>query len=293
MAISPASIRSGRILGRWTRTLTPRSPSDPSAECSRRPTRRPSSTSSTAAPTPAPGGPAAPRGPLQQPPGRLAPAPREGWPRGPGSPPGAPAGGPAGGRERAPARTGGATGSAARAGREGDRRPGKRLGALAGALPRERRSEGRAMIASAVSELAPVVGTSAACAALAVSRATHYRRRLGPRHGPPAPRPTPARALSPAERAAALETLHADRFVDSAPAEVVATLLDEGTYLASERTMYRILAARGRGPRAPRPAAPPGLRRTRAAGHPSQRAVVLGHHRSCGARRRGRATSCT
>ena len=99
------------------------------------------------------------------------------------------------------------------------------------------------MIASAVSELAPVVGTSAACAALAVSRATHYRRRLGPRHGPPAPRPTPARALSPDERATVLETLHADRFVDSAPAEVVATLLDEGTYLASERTMYRILAA--------------------------------------------------
>jgi putative transposase len=99
------------------------------------------------------------------------------------------------------------------------------------------------MIASAVSELAPVVGTSAACAALAVSRATHYRRRLGPRHGPPAPRPTPARALSPDERATVLETLHADRFIDSAPAEVVATLLDEGTYLASERTMYRVLAA--------------------------------------------------
>jgi putative transposase len=99
------------------------------------------------------------------------------------------------------------------------------------------------MIASAVSELAPVVGTSAACAALAVSRATHYRRRLGPRHGPPAPRPTPARALSPDERATVLETLHADRFIDSAPAEVVDTLLDEGTYLASERTMYRVLAA--------------------------------------------------
>jgi putative transposase len=101
------------------------------------------------------------------------------------------------------------------------------------------------MIASAVSELAPVVGTSAACAALAVSRATHYRRRLGPRHGPPAPRPTPARALSPDERATVLETLHADRFIDAAPAEVVATLLDEGTYLASERTLYRILAAEG------------------------------------------------
>ena len=101
------------------------------------------------------------------------------------------------------------------------------------------------MIASAVTELAPVVGTSAACAAFDVSRATHYRGLLGPRLGPPAPRPTPARALSPDERATALETLHAERFVDSAPAEVVATLLDEGTYLASERTLYRILAAEG------------------------------------------------
>jgi putative transposase len=101
------------------------------------------------------------------------------------------------------------------------------------------------MIASAVSELAPVVGTVAACAALAVSRATHYRGRVGPRHGPPAPRPTPARALSPDERATVLAQLHAPRFVDASPAAVYATLLDEGTWLASERTMYRILATEG------------------------------------------------
>jgi putative transposase len=101
------------------------------------------------------------------------------------------------------------------------------------------------LIASAVDELVPVVGTRAACAALDVSRATHHRHRQGPRLGPPAPRPTPARALSPEERATVLGTLHAERFVDSAPAEVVATLLDEGTWLASERTMYRILAAEG------------------------------------------------
>ncbi len=99
------------------------------------------------------------------------------------------------------------------------------------------------MIASGVTELAPLVGTSAACAALAVSRATHYRRTAPRRHGPPAPRPTPARALSPDERAAVLDTLHAKRFVDASPGAVVATLLDEGRYLASERTMYRILAA--------------------------------------------------
>ncbi len=99
------------------------------------------------------------------------------------------------------------------------------------------------MIASAVTELASVVGTSAACAALAVSRATHYRRDRGPRLGPPAPRPSPVRALTEIERAAVLELLHSDRFVDVAPGAVVATLLDEGTYHASERTLYRILAA--------------------------------------------------
>jgi putative transposase len=42
-----------------------------------------------------------------------------------------------------------------------------------------------------------------------------------------------------------LEQLHSPRFGDSSPAEVWATLLDEGTYLASERTMYRLLAAAG------------------------------------------------
>ena len=98
------------------------------------------------------------------------------------------------------------------------------------------------MIASGVSGLAPVVGTRAACLALAMSRATHYRRDRGTRLGPPTPRPQPVRALSEAERMAVLELLHAERFVDTSPGAVVATLLDEGTYLASERTLYRILA---------------------------------------------------
>jgi putative transposase len=98
------------------------------------------------------------------------------------------------------------------------------------------------MIATGVSELSQVVGTSAACIALAVSRATHYRRDRGPRLGPPALRPRPARALSENERTTVLDLLHAERFVDASPAATYATLLDEGTYLASERTMYRILA---------------------------------------------------
>ena len=75
-----------------------------------------------------------------------------------------------------------------------------------------------------------------------MSRATFYRRRR-PSTGHQQPRPTPARALSEAERESVIDTLSSDRFVDRAPAEVVATLLDEKKYLCSERTMYRILAA--------------------------------------------------
>jgi putative transposase len=53
------------------------------------------------------------------------------------------------------------------------------------------------------------------------------------------------RALSVAEQAAVLKVLHSSRFQDAAPATVYATLLDERVYLASERTMYRLLAASG------------------------------------------------
>jgi putative transposase len=61
---------------------------------------------------------------------------------------------------------------------------------------------------------------------------------------PPTSRSHP-RALSVAEQQAVRDVLHSDRFQDAAPAAVYATLLDEGTYLASERTMYRLLAADG------------------------------------------------
>jgi putative transposase len=43
-----------------------------------------------------------------------------------------------------------------------------------------------------------------------------------------------------------LDQLHSKRFQDRAPGEVFATLLDEGTYLCSARTMYRILEEEGR-----------------------------------------------
>lgn len=91
--------------------------------------------------------------------------------------------------------------------------------------------------------LAPELGLQRASAVLGVSRST-ARRLLAP--PPPAPprataRSPHPRALTPEERATVLEHLHAPRFVDTAPAEVVATLLDEGTWLASTSTMYRIL----------------------------------------------------
>ena len=94
----------------------------------------------------------------------------------------------------------------------------------------------------AAQPLAVRVGAAPACQALGVSRATFYRRRRST-PGRRQPRPTPARALCGAEREQVLDVLAGPRSVDRAPAEVVATLLDEGHYLCSERTMYRILAA--------------------------------------------------
>lgn len=80
-------------------------------------------------------------------------------------------------------------------------------------------------------------------AALGVARATAYRWQRpasAPRHQ--VRRPSP-RALTPPEQAHVLAQLHAERFIDHAPAQVYATLLDEDTYLCSPRTMYRVLAA--------------------------------------------------
>ena len=100
-----------------------------------------------------------------------------------------------------------------------------------------------AIVDAAVDELAPIVGRKAACAALGRSRASHYRARRPPRCGPPAPRRS-VRALAPIEADAVIEVLNSERFCDQAPAQVWATLLGEGTYLASVSTMYRLLRAR-------------------------------------------------
>ena len=106
------------------------------------------------------------------------------------------------------------------------------------------------MIDTVIERLTPLVGVTAACAAAGRPRASHYRHRPArPAPSTPAavaaPRRPQPRELSPAERARVLQVLHSERFADMAPAEVYATLLDEGIYLASESTMYRLLRQRG------------------------------------------------
>jgi putative transposase len=124
-------------------------------------------------------------------------------------------------------------------------------------------------VEAAVSELVPLVGTKDACGAVGLPRASFYRARPAtpPQPEPPACEPSaesPAsvsapvsapvrqrrvqvqpRALTGEEHVRVLEVLHSERFADAAPATVYATLLDEGVYLCSEATMYRLLRARG------------------------------------------------
>ena len=101
-----------------------------------------------------------------------------------------------------------------------------------------------AILDAAVDELvAAGIRRRRACAVLGCARASHYRRRRAPIHGPPEPRARSHRALQPAEATEIIARLNSERFCDQAPAQVWATLLDEGTYLASISTMYRLLRA--------------------------------------------------
>ena len=101
------------------------------------------------------------------------------------------------------------------------------------------------MIDQTIQELAPIVGTSAACTAVGRGRQSHYRwHRRSPL--PPRPQRAPGgqpRALNEVERKEVLRVLHSDEHIDEAPATVYTKLLDDGIYLASTSTMYRILRA--------------------------------------------------
>jgi len=91
-------------------------------------------------------------------------------------------------------------------------------------------------------EAAPPASVRRACDALGLSRATVYRRRSPkPRRTAERRARTSPRALSADERERVVATLHSEEFADQPPREVYAALLSLGIYLASVRTMYRIL----------------------------------------------------
>jgi putative transposase len=97
---------------------------------------------------------------------------------------------------------------------------------------------------AALARISALVGMQRACQALAIPRATVYRRRRRAPSLEIAKRPS-WRALGEHERSTVLECLHAERFQDCSPAQVYAALLDEGRYHCSIRTMYRLLETRG------------------------------------------------
>jgi putative transposase len=102
---------------------------------------------------------------------------------------------------------------------------------------------------SALNELASEIGLAPACAALRINRSRIYRqdarRRLLISARKHTLRPRPPLALSAPEREGLLAVLYSERFADCAPQTVYAKLLDDGVYLASVRTMYRLLAGQG------------------------------------------------
>src|SRR5450755_1954028 len=120
----------------------------------------------------------------------------------------------------------------------------KKTGRCAGAGRGGRRQRGRRVVRGAGP--APHGGFKSACQAFALNRGFVYRDRN--RHNATTPRRVsrarPPLALSIAEQDLLLAVLDSERFADMAPAAVYATLLDEGCYHGSIRTMYRLLAAR-------------------------------------------------
>lgn len=98
-------------------------------------------------------------------------------------------------------------------------------------------------VVALIEELSGSVGVKGACQVLDVPRSWYYRQKAAPAPPPaePRPRPKPKQALSQAEREQVRAVLNSERFMDQAPREVYATLLDEGLYLCHWRTMYRVL----------------------------------------------------
>lgn len=87
------------------------------------------------------------------------------------------------------------------------------------------------------------IGVKPACDALGLSRASYYRHKGPPGEAKPSAAVASGspRALKPEERQQVLDLMRSERFMDQPPREIYATLLDEGRYVCSVRTMYRIL----------------------------------------------------
>ena len=101
------------------------------------------------------------------------------------------------------------------------------------------------MIDECFNAIEPMLGTRAACVAVGRSRASHYRRQAPPGPASTTPRPAPPNKLTDEEIGRILDVLRSPRFVDLSPAQVFHILLDEGTYLASVSSFYRLLRANG------------------------------------------------
>jgi putative transposase len=95
-------------------------------------------------------------------------------------------------------------------------------------------------VIQAVDELRPHIGVKAACQAVGLPRSRFYRQQQPPSETKP--RAAPARKLTAAERETVRTVLNSPRFADQSPREVYGTLLDEGCYLSSVSSMYRLLA---------------------------------------------------
>lgn len=139
------------------------------------------------------------------------------------------------------------------------------------------------MIDQALAELAGRIGVRDACVAIGASQAGYYRRHrvsAAPERPAPIPhrdRPQP-RALSAQEQQAILDVLHSDRFVDMSPAEVWATLLDEGVYLGSQSTFYRLLRQAGEVRERRAQATHPAKVKPELVANGPNSGVVVGHH---------------
>jgi hypothetical protein len=118
-------------------------------------------------------------------------------------------------------------------------------------------------------------------AKLFACRASYYRDR-GKTFFPAetASRPSPPRSLGPAEQETVLARLHEERFQDRSPAAVYATLLDEGEYLCSIRSMYRLLRRDGESRERRHQLTHPPYQETRTAGYGFQPTLELGYYQA-------------